>query len=295
MSWYFLGGFSAYLSVPSGRWKNHSGCSVSHGWSGEDCSAMSIAISTPCSWQVATSRSKSSSVPSSGATASWPPSCEPMPYTLPGSPGPATSVLLAPLRFVLPIGWIGVKYRTSKPSSAICGTTLRTPSKPPQLRGKSSYQELKRARSRSTLIAAGCASDPAPERSGQCSAAAATSGASAASRRSDWSLFVSPAVAAASVSSCASLDFARCAAAAISSAPSLSSPVTSVCPPSSLRCTSWRQEASGSIHASIEYCQGPQAPTSNAPSQVSPSMCASNRRIGDSFQRPLSGRYFSTA
>jgi hypothetical protein len=35
MSWYFLGGFSAYLSVPSGRRKNHSGCSLSHGWSGE--------------------------------------------------------------------------------------------------------------------------------------------------------------------------------------------------------------------------------------------------------------------
>ena len=28
MSWYCLGGFSAYLSVPSGRWWNHSGCSL---------------------------------------------------------------------------------------------------------------------------------------------------------------------------------------------------------------------------------------------------------------------------
>src|SRR2546421_305233 len=35
MSWYFLGGFSAYFSVPSGRRLNHSGCSFSHGWSGE--------------------------------------------------------------------------------------------------------------------------------------------------------------------------------------------------------------------------------------------------------------------
>ena len=28
MSWYFFGGFSAYLIVPSGRWRNQSGCSV---------------------------------------------------------------------------------------------------------------------------------------------------------------------------------------------------------------------------------------------------------------------------
>ena len=34
MSWYFFGGFSAYAIVPSGRVVNHSGCSVTHGWSG---------------------------------------------------------------------------------------------------------------------------------------------------------------------------------------------------------------------------------------------------------------------
>ena len=45
MSWYFLGGFSAYLSVPSGRRLNHSGCSFSHGWSGEHWIAKSSAIS----------------------------------------------------------------------------------------------------------------------------------------------------------------------------------------------------------------------------------------------------------
>ena len=28
MSWYFFGGFSAYWIVPSGRWRNHSGCSL---------------------------------------------------------------------------------------------------------------------------------------------------------------------------------------------------------------------------------------------------------------------------
>ena len=34
MSWYFFGGFSAYWIVPSGRRRNHSGCSVAYGWSG---------------------------------------------------------------------------------------------------------------------------------------------------------------------------------------------------------------------------------------------------------------------
>ena len=31
MSWYFLGGFSAYWIVPSGRARNHSGCSLDPG------------------------------------------------------------------------------------------------------------------------------------------------------------------------------------------------------------------------------------------------------------------------
>ena len=39
MSWYFFGGFSAYAMVPSGRTVNQSGCSFTHGWSGEHCSA----------------------------------------------------------------------------------------------------------------------------------------------------------------------------------------------------------------------------------------------------------------
>ncbi len=31
MSWYFFGGFSAYWMVPSGRLRNHSGCSFTYG------------------------------------------------------------------------------------------------------------------------------------------------------------------------------------------------------------------------------------------------------------------------
>ena len=52
-------------------------------------------------------RRKSSSVPSSGAMAVWPPSAEPMAQGLPGSSGPAPSVLFGPLRSVTPMGWIG--------------------------------------------------------------------------------------------------------------------------------------------------------------------------------------------
>jgi hypothetical protein len=40
--------------------------------------------------------------------ASWPPSGEPIAYGLPGSSGPASSVLLGPLRALVPIEWIGV-------------------------------------------------------------------------------------------------------------------------------------------------------------------------------------------
>src|ERR1700748_2701359 len=45
MSSYFLGGFSAYLMVPSGRKRNHSGCSRTHGWSGAHWIAKSSATS----------------------------------------------------------------------------------------------------------------------------------------------------------------------------------------------------------------------------------------------------------
>ena len=107
MSWYFFGGFSAYFSVPSGRRLNHSGCSVSHGWSAEHWIAKSSAMSMPCSCAVATSPSKSSIVPRSGCSAVCPPVASPIAHGEPGSPGPAVSALFAPLRFVTPIGWIG--------------------------------------------------------------------------------------------------------------------------------------------------------------------------------------------
>ena len=107
MSWYFFGGFSAYAIEPSASTVNHSGCSLTHGWSGVACSARSMATSSPSSPARATNASKSSIVPRSGWIASWPPSAPPMAHGEPGSSGPGVSVLFGPLRFVIPIGWTG--------------------------------------------------------------------------------------------------------------------------------------------------------------------------------------------
>ncbi len=61
----------------------------------------------PSSRSRATSALKSAIVPSSGWIASWPPSREPIAHGEPGSQLAATSVLFGPLRFTVPIGWIG--------------------------------------------------------------------------------------------------------------------------------------------------------------------------------------------
>src|SRR6266571_4703411 len=87
MSWYFLGGFSAYAMDPSARVVNHSGCSFTHGWSGDACSARSSATSMPSSLARAVNAPKSANVPSSGWIASCPPSGEPIAHDEPGSPG----------------------------------------------------------------------------------------------------------------------------------------------------------------------------------------------------------------
>ena len=107
MSWYFFGGFSAYAIEPSARLENHSGCSLTHGWSGEALSARSSATSSPSESALATNRSKASKSPRSGWMASWPPSTLPIAHGEPGSAGPGFRVLFAPLRNEVPIGWIG--------------------------------------------------------------------------------------------------------------------------------------------------------------------------------------------
>ena len=101
----------------------------------------------PCSRAVAHRARTSSIVPSSGWTASWPPSAPPIAYGEPGSSGPATSVLLRPLRFV---DADRVDRRQVEHVEAELGDRrarcASTPFRPPQERGKSSYQEPKRAR-----------------------------------------------------------------------------------------------------------------------------------------------------
>src|SRR6266481_1738801 len=104
MSWYFLGGFSAYAIEPSARVVNHSGCLLTHGWSGEACNARSIATSRSSARARLTNASKSAIVPRSGLTVSCPPAGEPIAQGDPGSLGPATSELFLPLRAVVPIG-----------------------------------------------------------------------------------------------------------------------------------------------------------------------------------------------
>src|SRR5680860_1241583 len=66
MSWYFLGGFSAWAIVPSARVVNHSGWLLTHGWSGAHCSARSRATSRLSPHASATKESKSAKVPSAG-------------------------------------------------------------------------------------------------------------------------------------------------------------------------------------------------------------------------------------
>src|SRR3954469_21352272 len=68
-------------------------------------------MSMPCSRAACTSASKSSMVPSSGWIASWPPASSPIAHGLPGSSGPATSVLLRPFRCVWTIGGSGGAVR----------------------------------------------------------------------------------------------------------------------------------------------------------------------------------------
>ena len=107
MSWYFLGGFSAYLSVPSGRRWNQSGCSVSHGWSGEHWIAKSSAIAMPSSAARVVMLANSASLPRSGCSAVCPPASLPIAHGLPGSERRAVGELLRPLRCVRPIGCTG--------------------------------------------------------------------------------------------------------------------------------------------------------------------------------------------
>ena len=84
--------------MPSARVVNHSGCSLTHGWSGEALQRevqRHLHAQLPGPWR--RSSSKSSNVPRSGWMASWPPSGEPMAHGDPGSPGCGVEGVVAAL------------------------------------------------------------------------------------------------------------------------------------------------------------------------------------------------------
>ena len=151
----------------------------------------------PSSRVLATNASKSSIVPRSGWIASCPPSGEPIAHGEPGSPSAGVSVLLRPLRKVVPIGWTGGRYTTSKPMPATASSRLAAVRSVPEAgarrpigstwtpseRGKNSYHEPYSARSRSTCTISG-RDRVVSSRSGQLSRIAAISGSSAAASRS---------------------------------------------------------------------------------------------------------------
>ena len=93
---------------------------------------------------------KSSMVPSSGSIAVCPPSRLPMAHGLPGSPRPRRKGVVAALAVGVADRVDGGRYSTSKPMAATSAPGRRSPCKPPNDRGNSSYQAPTSARSRST-------------------------------------------------------------------------------------------------------------------------------------------------
>ena len=94
-----------------------------------------------------------------GGSAVCPPSGPPIAQGTPGSSGPELVTLFAPLRNVVPIGWIGGRYRTSKPSPCTYARRSMTSRSVPWRpgfgdveRGNSSYQLEKRAWTGSTTM-----------------------------------------------------------------------------------------------------------------------------------------------
>ena len=144
--------------------------------------------------------------------------------------------LFRPLRFVAPIGWIGGRYTTSKPSSASCGSDALDAAKPPHERGKSSYHAPKRASSRVDVDA-----EPRVEL-----------GLPVPVRRSDGERLLED--------NASSPSSAR---------PPRARPSRSVCPPASLRVTSSCHDAIRSVHAASVNVQRPGASTVNEPRQRS--------------------------
>ncbi len=126
MSWYFLGGFSAYCTLPSGRQRNHCGCCATHGCSGAHWKAMSMAISRPWAAESAIRASKSSSVPRSGRMSVCPPSLRPRPSRSRVRRDRRSGSCFSPCGSCARSDEWAAKYRTSKPSSWMRGSSFCT-------------------------------------------------------------------------------------------------------------------------------------------------------------------------
>ena len=161
--------------MPSARMVNHSGCSLTHGWSGEHCRARSSATSMPSSRVAATNASKSSMVPRSGWIGVVPAvlgADRPRRARVAGSGAQGVVAALAEGR--RRSGGSAAGRRRRSPSSATAGSrlaavgTFRTAGAAvpastiaPSERGKNSYHEPNSALRRSTLTSRGRTGSPA--------------------------------------------------------------------------------------------------------------------------------------
>ncbi len=135
-----------------------------------------------------------------------------------------------------PIGWIGGRYSTSNPSSAMSGTSAATsrsvpcrPGSGDAERGKSSYQAPWRARSRAATITSSCEAAAPRRRSGARTSAhgGRRTGRASSPRRASAGRMTAAAALSRSASSSAPAARARRTAPPTSAAPSFSSTATS--------------------------------------------------------------------
>ena len=194
-----------------------------------------------------------------------------MPHGLPTSSGEASVVLLRPLRFTSPIGWIGGRYSTSKPiastrssrsiasRSVACSSVGASPLHGE--RGKNSYHALNRARSGSTsmsnlaLAAAGLRSMYRCDSRGQASSWSTSASPSRMAARSRSSVSTSS-----SMRGLAFLAVAR-SWSVIRSPSSNSTPMST--PASALRSVPWRHDSTWSDQAMISYWWRPSSVGTN--------------------------------
>ena len=223
-----------------------------------------------------TKASKSSNVPSSGWSARWPPSADPMAQGLPGSSGPGSSDVVPALAETLPDGVDGRDVHDVEAHVGHRRKSFGGADQPAHRSGGTARTRRRRgARSRSTQ--SGLGSEAARSAgSGSSSRIATSAGSSGPDRRdsagawslrSDWMAVVTRARSARGT---------RSAASSRRRAPSSSSSST-VCPAASLTDTSCRQVARRSVHPST---MNSWAPISDG------SMTASNR----SFPSGVHGR-----